>query len=75
MNRPDWCPPDVWGKVCGIGASGPSAGYLNRRVARAIIAERERCAKHLAEGCTVQGGEPVDHAVPEILHAIREGLA
>lgn len=43
-------------------------------IAKAIMAERERCAKHLRDGCTIEHGEPADHAIPEILHAIREGF-
>lgn len=45
MTRPNDIPQGVWGTVCGIGASGPNAGYLNIRIARAIMAEREACAK------------------------------
>lgn len=47
MGKPEDIPQDVWDVVCGIGASGPNAGYLNIRIARAILAakaeERREC--------------------------------
>lgn len=43
-------------------------------VARAIMAERQRCASLLNNGCTLKDGEPIDPAVSEIFHAIEQGL-
>lgn len=44
MTRPDWCPQDVWEAAEGQRqnwAQGP--GTIKEAVARAILAERERC--------------------------------
>lgn len=52
-NRPDWCPADVWesaDRTHPLVRQALSPFHLNlQRVetARAILSERERCAKHL----------------------------
>lgn len=52
-NRPDWCPADVWDDtrhVLSDGFTSPIPSYeMAARVARAIITERERCARVAAQ--------------------------
>lgn len=41
-------------------------------IARAILAERQRCADLLRENHTIANGKPLDPAVPDILAAIEK---
>lgn len=41
--------------------------------ARAILAERERCVKWVADHQTRSNGDPLDPSMPDILYAIRTG--
>lgn len=49
MTRPDWCPADVWETATGATAllwtKLSEAQVTAETIARAIIAERERCAE------------------------------
>lgn len=40
-NRPDWCPADVW--EAAVDAGSAERSFLAAAIARAILAERERC--------------------------------
>lgn len=77
MNRPEGISPEAWEKAREIGLNAYLNDFYVTEIAEAIQssveAERERCARHLNEGCTIVDGEPLDPAVPEIYHAITEG--
>lgn len=44
-DKPDWCPQDVWNIACRLG----TIDATREPIARAILAERERCARAAAE--------------------------
>ena len=82
MNRPEGISESAWKAAKAVADTWQSPVHhdhqlLQEDVARAIQAaqeaERERCARHLNDGCTIVDGEPLDPAIPEIYHAITQG--
>lgn len=87
--RPEWCPADVW--TMAYEFTVPAAETATRNldydnvtdevhairsaVSRAILAERERAVKWVADHQTRSNGDPLDPSMPDILYAICTGAA
>jgi hypothetical protein len=73
MTRPDWCPQDVWEKaVCYLVVDVQD----HKAIARAILAERERCAQRVlayAGDAGEQNDPPEIRHLAAIVRAIRAG--
>lgn len=80
MSKPDDIPQDIWGAAIKCGKTVcRNLDYDDvtvevTAIASVIMAERARCSALLNNGCTLEDGEPVDPAIPEIFHAINEGM-
>lgn len=77
MSRPEDVPQGVWDaaheEVEAMPERPPFKVEVQQAIARAIFAERERCAKVLADNHTIISGEPADPMMPQLIDAIRAG--
>ncbi|RVN11284.1 hypothetical protein [Sinorhizobium meliloti] len=68
-------PDDIEAAALAAWTSVPTADWEANAVdiiARAILAERQRCVDPLRENHTITNGEPLDPAVPDILAAMEK---
>ena len=81
MTRPDWCPADVWEAATGATAllwtKLSEAQVTAETIARAILAERERCENiakaELSNISLLLSNPPKSAAAWDIRNAIRAG--
>ena len=69
MSKPSDIPQDVWGAASAINDILTDAGVA--KIARAIMAERERCAKITGRVAAEMSGCSIDYASGFIAAAIR----
>lgn len=77
MTRPDWCPVDVWEAAISVQYQEPGLCLANSQIeptARAILAERERCAS-IAEVAAARAKLYGADAVQRVCDAVHRSIA